>query len=123
MTPVTASAPMAAIRMPRRPDIIPFGRLSPLTPAIREIPRIAMEKYSTEANLETSFVIKEAQTRRSRAEKRPPKVDANREVSRAFFTFPFFASGYPSKVVAIAEFVPGVFSVMALIEPPYIPPT
>ena len=52
-----------------------------------------MEKYSTEANLETSFVIKEAQTRRSRAEKRPPKVDANRDVSRAFSPSPFSPAG------------------------------
>ena len=92
-TPVTASVPMAAIRIPRSPDKIPFARLSPLTPAIREIPRIAMEKYSTEANLETRCVIKDAHKSSRMAENRPPKVEANREVSSAFLTFPFFASG------------------------------
>ena len=93
ITPVTASEPIAAIRIPSRPDIIPFGRLSPLTPAIKEIPRIAIEKYSTDANLDTSLVMKEAQTNSRIAENRPPNTDANSDVSSAFFTLPFFASG------------------------------
>ncbi len=122
-TPVTASTPTQAMSIPKRPDMIPLGREFPETPARSEIPRIAIEKYSTEVNFETKAAIGAASTRSKRAPMMPPKEEAKREVSSACRTLPFFARGYPSKVVAIAEFVPGVLSVMALMEPPYIPPT
>ena len=93
VTPVMASMPMEAMKMPSRPDSTPLGRLSPLTPAIREMPRIAMEKYSTDAKLDTSLVMKDAHTSSRIADISPPKVEANREVSRAFLTFPCLARG------------------------------
>ena len=84
---------MQAIRRPSIPEIRAFGRLSPETPAIREMPMIPRAKYSTEVNFETALVMSWAQSRSSSAENRPPKVEAKRETSRAFLTLPFLASG------------------------------
>ena len=41
---------------------------------------------------------------------------------KAFIASPFFAIGYPSNVVAMEDAVPGMFSRIAEISPPEIPP-
>ena len=51
------------------------------------------EKYSTEVKFATSLVMREAQSSSNTAENRPPNTEANSEVSSAFFTLPFLASG------------------------------
>ena len=93
VTPVMESKPIQAISRPMEPEIRDLGRELPETPAIREMPRIPMEKYSTEVKLWVSLVMKEAQHSSRTAENRPPKVEANREVSRAFLTLPCLARG------------------------------
>lgn len=75
------------------PEIRLLGRLLPDTPAIRLMPMMPSEKYSTEVKFATSLVIREAQSSSNTAENRPPNTEANSEVSSAFFTLPFLASG------------------------------
>ncbi len=48
----------------------------------------------------------------------PPTPEAKAAVTSACSALPFLVNGKPSKVVAIAEGVPGVFIRMADIEPP-----
>ena len=93
VTPVTASMPTQAISRPIMPEIRLLGRLLPDTPAIRLMPMMPSEKYSTEVKFATSLVIREAQSSSNTAENRPPNTEANSEVSSAFFTLPFLASG------------------------------
>jgi hypothetical protein len=52
----------------------------------------------------------------------PPIKEEIVETPRALPALPCSQSGYPSRTVADAEGVPGVFSRIADIEPPYIPP-
>ena len=93
MTPVTASMPTQAISRPIMPEMRLLGRLLPDTPAIRLMPMIPREKYSTEVKFATSLVMREAQSSSRTAENRPPNTEANREASSAFLTLPCLASG------------------------------
>ena len=93
VTPVTASIPTQAMKRPIIPEMILLGSEFPETPAISEIPRIPIEKYSTDVKFDTSLVINEAHTRSRIADSRPPHTEAKRDVSSAFLTFPFLARG------------------------------
>ena len=53
----------------------------------------------------------------------PPMTDWMAVTPSALAAFPFIARGYPSKVVASADGVPGTFSRIAEREPPYTAPT
>lgn len=52
----------------------------------------------------------------------PPITDDKVATAIASPANPFFANGYPSSEVATAAVVPGIFSNIAALEPPYTPP-
>ena len=87
------------------------------------IPNIAKAKYSALENCNASFancgerIIKQSEL------KIPPDKLANVDSPSARpGCFRVTAMGYPSKVVAADAGVPGVFSKIAEIEPPYMAP-
>ena len=114
--------PTDAIRIPKQPLMIPFNRLSPLTEAITESPKIASAKYSGAPKFIAIFPIWGAKNNSQHALISPPTVDAVSAVLSAFPGNPFRQQGYPSKSVAAAAFVPGVLIKIALIEPPKLEP-
>lgn len=63
-----------------------------------------------------------AQKVRMMKENTEPRKEKTMPKPRARIPSPFFAMGYPSKVVAMEEAVPGIFSRIAEIRPPEIPP-
>ena len=63
------------------PEMIDFGSEFPETPAIKEIPKIPIEKYSTEVKFATNFVISDAQSKSKTAENNPPNTDEKRDKS------------------------------------------
>lgn len=102
VTPLTESMPTDAIRIPKQPLMIPFNRLSPLTEAITESPKIASAKYSGAPKFIAIFPICGAKNNSQHALIRPPTVEAVKAVLRAFPGKPFRQQGYPSKSVAAA---------------------
>ena len=63
-----------------------------------------------------------ARNMRMTTETKVPMREENMAIPRALPAWPFLAMGLPSKVVATEEGVPGMFSRMAEISPPEMPP-
>ena len=62
-------------------------------------------------------------TRKITVARIPPRTDCTNVVTNALAANPFFAIGYPSKAVAIAQGAPGMLIRIAAREPPYAHPT
>ena len=92
-TPLTASIPTVASKIPSLPLIRPFTRLFPLTDAITESPKIASAKYSGELNFIATLLICGAKNKRHNALTNPPNVDAVRAMSSALLGCPFLHIG------------------------------
>ena len=79
-------------------------------------------KFSAGVNFSAMSANSGAQKVRMMKEKMEPIAENTIPRPRAFIASPFFAIGCPSKQVAIEDAVPGMFSKIAEIRPPEIPP-
>ena len=104
--------------IPKAPPARPFVRLPVDKEAISDSPKTDSQKYSIGPNASATFDNGGASSKSAKAPTKPPKTDAKQANATAKSPSPFFAIGYPSNVVAIAEGVPGVFSKMAAYAPP-----
>ena len=84
---------------------------------------IPMAKYSHAPNIRDTLANIGAMTTRHTALIVPPIREENTPIVRASFARPAFAMGEPSKQVTREAGEPGIFSRMAEISPPEIPPT
>ncbi len=89
---------------------------------IRVKPKTASQKYSTGPNASATLASGGAKISKKSAPTRPPTTDARQARVMARSPSPRFAIGNPSKVVAMADGVPGVLSKIAEYAPPYIAP-
>ena len=105
-------------RPARRPRImLPEERIATIVRAKKQIP-----KFSAGVNFSATSASSGAQKVRMRKEKMEPIAENTIPTPRAFIASPFFAIGCPSKQVAMEDAVPGIFSRIAEIRPPEIPP-
>ena len=119
--PVITSTPTQLKSSPTKPEISPF-RKSLLELAIRVSPNSARAKYSGAWNFSAHFASTGEMAMRQIPLKIPPVTEAIRATVMAFPAFPFWARGWPSRDVAAAEGVPGVWIRIAGMEPPYMEP-
>ena len=94
---------------------------SPSSTEIEARPKTATQKYSAGPK---ASVISESGARviRAMALTMPPSADDMLAMRRAAPDFPCWDIGNPSKVVTIADGVPGIRSSTAGMAPPYIEP-
>ncbi len=97
--------------------MFPEARIATMVSAKKQIP-----KFSAGVNFRAMSAKDGAQKVRMMKEKMEPRAENTIPKPRAFIASPFFAMGWPSKVVAMEEAVPGMFSRIAEIRPPEIPP-
>ena len=116
--PPMGSRPTMAIRRPRAPEIRPFKGDRPASETTTERPNTAKAKYSGALNRRAKLARIGAKKVRQRAVNVPPIPEAIVAMPIAFPAIPFWASGYPSKMVATAAGVPGVLIRMEAIPPP-----
>ncbi len=93
------------------------------SPATIDSANTNSEKNSQGPNSSANAASGPVATMRNTPPIRPPKNDAQMPSHIARPGSPFFAIGKPSKVVAIAEGVPGMPSSTAVTRPPAEPPT
>jgi hypothetical protein len=86
-------------------------------------PNTASRKYSTALNCRAILDNWGAMSARASTPIRVPIMDADLVTFIASAALPRLANRFPSMAVAAAEAVPGMFSRMAEMEPPYMPPT
>ena len=116
-----ASPTVESIR-PMMPVMTPLIRSSSERVMISVREKTVIEKYSQGPNLIAMLArAGEIPTRASRLRMVPQKENTM-PTPRAFPAWPFSASGRPSRQVAIEAGVPGIFSRMAEISPPEMPP-
>ena len=87
-----------------------------------ERPKIERAKKSGEVKDRATFASCGASSARQIALIKPPINEDTAEMPSARPAFPFLFMGYPSSRVAVADGVPGVFSRIADMLPPYILP-
>jgi hypothetical protein len=88
------------------------------TAAIMVRPKAASQKYSGGPKLREARARGGERKIRKATPTTPPNTEERVAVTIARYASPFRAMGKPSKVVAIADGVPGVFISMAEKEPP-----
>ena len=113
MSALTSATPMQVSSKPKQPPISPLIRLPSERAAIRVRPNMASQKYSTGPKARATLASGGARASRKAAPTNPPVTEARQARVTARSPSPRLAMGKPSKVVAMAEGVPGVFSRMA----------
>ena len=117
-SPVDGSMPTMLRRTPTAPAVIPFmGSPPPMLPMSR-IPITASRKKSLGENLREKLAITGAATERTIIPTKLANTETVVQSPMALPASPLWARGYPSIPVAIAAGAPGMFSRMAVMEPP-----
>ncbi len=121
--PITGSLPRMVTMQPSAPEIRPFTRDASTRPATIDSARMNREKNSHGPNCSAMRASGPVAAMRNTPPSRPPKKDAHTPSQIARPDSPLRDIGWPSKVVAIAEGVPGMPSSTAVTRPPAEPPT
>src|SRR5688572_28295680 len=108
MSPPTIAEPDIEISSPMQHPIMPLSRLPSDNAEIRVSPNTASQKYSTGPKARANSARGGARRNRNSAPTKPPQTDAKLASDSARSPSPRLAIGKPSKVVAMAEGVPGV---------------
>jgi hypothetical protein len=116
--PSIGAIPIVAMRRPIPPPTSPFRVERGDTAAMIVSPKAASQKYSGGPKLRLARARGGERKMRKATPMMPPKTEAMVAVTIARYASPFWAMGNPSKVVAIAEGVPGVLIRIAENEPP-----
>ena len=116
--PVMLSTPTKDKRSPKHPDRSPFKSDLPEMLAIMLMPKKASANVSGALNFRAMFARIGEMTISKRPLIMPPPKEATVEIPKALPDSPLFVKGYPSKMVAAAEGVPGVLIRIAVMEPP-----
>ena len=85
-------------------------------------PRTMSEKYSAGPNLKANCESGAANAAKIKVATQPAKKEAVPAVNNATPPRPFLAIWYPSIAVTTEDVSPGMFSKMAVVEPPYCEP-
>ena len=94
--------------------------LASVAPASR--PNIIIEKYSAGPNLKATSTSSGENRIIARMPIEAPKNDENISMNSAEPALPLRASGLPSRQATACEAVPGRFSMMEVMPPPYCEP-
>jgi hypothetical protein len=84
-------------------------------------PNSAKENISAGPNMRESLARGGERNTNVNPDTIAPRVEPNMEALKARVAFPFFDSAYPSRAVAADAGVPGMLSVMAGMDPAYVP--
>ena len=109
MSALTSATPTVDRRSPKHPPIRPFTSCPPDKAEISVSPRTASQKYSEGPKARATSANSGESVSRAAAPIRPPVTLARQASVMARSPSPRLAIGKPSKVVAMAEGVPGVF--------------
>ena len=122
ISPPTTATPIIDINNPMQAPIKDFILSPSAKVEIKVKPKIASQKYSVGPNFKDTLAKGGANKARQITPTVPPTKEDMQLIDIARSPLPFFAIGYPSKVVATAEGVPGVLIKIADQDPPKIAP-
>ena len=122
MSPPTTATPTIDNRSPRHAPINDLILSPSAKVEISVKPRTANQKYSVGPNINEILARGGANKAKQITPMIPPIKDERQLIDIAKSPSPFLANGYPSKVVATAEGVPGVLIKIADHDPPNIAP-
>ncbi len=122
-TAMIGSAPMTVTMRPIAPERNPLRSDFSVRPATIASAKTKSEKYSHGPNWSANFASGIVPPIRKMAPRRPPIAEAQVPSQSARPGCPLRVMGKPSKVVAIAEGVPGIPRRHAVTSPPAQPPT
>ena len=122
-TLMIGSNPTVVMARPIAPESNPLTRDPSVSPATMDSANTNSEKYSQGPNSSAIAARGPVAPIRNRPANRPPKQDDHMPSQTARPGWPFWTMGKPSKVVVIAEGVPGMPINAAVIAPPAEPPT
>lgn len=109
---------------PKKPPIQPLmGEPAEVSEPQIVTPKTASRAISAEVNFRERVCKKGVHSTSKIMPNRVPIKDPRRDRERAVPPWLFLASGWPSKIVAAAEPVPGIPMRMEAMEPPNIAPT
>ena len=114
--------PTVASMAPMTAEMRPLGRSLPVRVMTRDREKMVSAQYSKGPNFRATEARKGLMTTSSTTPMMVPRKENTTPVPRALAACPFSAMGRPSKQVATEEGVPGMFSRMAEIRPPEMPP-
>jgi len=120
--PVRGFWPMSAAVKPRQVPITPFRRARPDRLMVRVRPMNIRAKYSGGPKARAKLARTGAKNVSPTRLKVPATKDEMAEMARAGPALPCFAISYPSMAVGTEEASPGIFTTMAVVDPPYIAP-
>ena len=118
----TGSIPTSPMSRPIRQEMNPVVRSRVATAAMELRPKRQSMKYSGGPNFRANRASIGAMTISTRTPNRLPNREAVVDMPIARPASPFWAMGYPSRVVMTAGGSPGRFIRMAAIDPPKMPP-
>ena len=122
MVPVLTSVPITPSNRPTTTIATPLiaEPLASVAPASR--PSIIIEKYSAGPNLKATSTSSGENRIIARMPTEAPQNDENISMNSAEPALPLRASGLPSRQATACEAVPGRFSMMEVMPPPYCEP-
>ena len=120
--PVSGSWPMSEVSRPMAIDAIPFSRARPDRLMIRLSPMNIRAKYSGGPNTSAKSASSGAKNVRPTRLSVPATKEEMAQMAKAGPALPCLAISYPSSAVQTEDASPGMFTTMAVVDPPYMAP-